>query len=154
MQFSTLILPVAFTLVAAQYGDSSGGSSSSSMAASASGTTSATPSVFTSTAGKVVHKVAVGKNGLSFTPDNLNASVGDEVEFHFYPATHSVVQSSFASPCSPLNDTSFFSGGFKTASGVNTETFTITINDTKPIWYYCGAPSHCQSGMVGVINVP
>lgn len=30
--------------------------------------------------------------------------------------------------------------------------FTITVNDTKPIWYYCGFPNHCQGGMVGVIN--
>lgn len=28
------------------------------------------------------------------------------------------------------------------------------MNDTKPIWYYCGQVGHCQAGMVGVINPP
>lgn len=32
--------------------------------------------------------------------------------------------------------------------------FTIAINDTKPIWFYCSQAKHCQSGMVGVINAP
>lgn len=32
--------------------------------------------------------------------------------------------------------------------------FTITINDTTPIWYYCDHIGHCQAGMVGVINPP
>jgi hypothetical protein len=26
------------------------------------------------------------------------------------------------------------------------------VNDTTPIWFYCGVPGHCQAGMVGVIN--
>jgi hypothetical protein len=32
--------------------------------------------------------------------------------------------------------------------------FTILINDTKPLWYYCATGKHCQSGMAGVINPP
>jgi uncharacterized cupredoxin-like copper-binding protein len=32
--------------------------------------------------------------------------------------------------------------------------FTVTVNDTNPIWFYCGVPTHCQAGMVGVINPP
>ncbi|KAL8679677.1 MAG: hypothetical protein Q9224_007012 [Gallowayella concinna] len=32
--------------------------------------------------------------------------------------------------------------------------YTIMINDTKPIWYYCSQGDHCQDGMVGVINPP
>lgn len=30
--------------------------------------------------------------------------------------------------------------------------FNILINDTKPIWLYCGQASHCQKGMAMVIN--
>jgi hypothetical protein len=30
--------------------------------------------------------------------------------------------------------------------------FSILVNDTKPIWYYCATGKHCQSGMTGVIN--
>ena len=32
-----------------------------------------------------IHKVAVGQNGLTFTPNNLDAQVGDFVEFAFFP---------------------------------------------------------------------
>ena len=33
-------------------------------------------------------------------------------------------------------------------------TFTITVNDTKPIWAYCSQTNgdHCQKGMVHSIN--
>lgn len=30
--------------------------------------------------------------------------------------------------------------------------FTVMINDTKPIWFYCATQKHCQAGMSGVIN--
>lgn len=30
--------------------------------------------------------------------------------------------------------------------------FDVTVNDTKPIWGYCGQHTHCQSGMVFSIN--
>lgn len=32
--------------------------------------------------------------------------------------------------------------------------FTLTINDTNPIWLYCAQVGHCQAGMVAVINPP
>jgi len=32
-------------------------------------------------------------------------------------------------------------------------TFTITINNTSPLWFYCAQAKHCQSGMVMAINV-
>jgi len=46
--------------------------------------------------------------GLVFNPNNITAAVGDTVEFIFNPKNHSVTQSSFAQPCTPL------SGGFDT----------------------------------------
>lgn len=30
--------------------------------------------------------------------------------------------------------------------------FRVTVNTTDPIFFYCGFPSHCELGMVGVIN--
>jgi len=45
-------------------------------------------------------------------------------------------------------------GFFPVVSGVGATSFTVTINDTNPIWYYCGQVGHCQAGMVGVINPP
>ena len=32
--------------------------------------------------------------------------------------------------------------------------FLVTVNNTDPIYYYSGASTDCQSGMVGVINPP
>mgnify|MGYP002622331431 FL=1 len=33
-------------------------------------------------------------------------------------------------------------------------TYTIQVNDTKPLWLYCAQGRHCQNGMVMVINEP
>jgi len=30
--------------------------------------------------------------------------------------------------------------------------FQVKVNTTDPIFFYCGFPSHCESGMTGVIN--
>ncbi len=147
MQYSTVSLLLAalpFTL--AQYGDNSSPKSSSTVAAAAAQTSSSSGPV---------HTVKVGDGSLQFSPSTISAKVGETVEFHFFPNTHSVAQSTFAKPCTPLaNGTSFFSGGIKTASGENANTFTITVNSTAPIWFYCGFPSHCEAGMAGVINPP
>jgi hypothetical protein len=67
-----------------------------------------------------------------------------------------VTQSSFADPCHPLAG-GFFSGFVPTTPQTLGATFTITVKDTKPIWFYCsqtGAGGHCQKGMVGSVNAP
>ncbi|KAF3392668.1 hypothetical protein F1880_008576 [Penicillium rolfsii] len=100
-----------------------------------------------------VHTVDVGEDGLTFNPASLTAAPGDKVEFHFYPPEHNVVRASFANPCQPISSGGFFSGSFRT-SGESKTVFTLTVNSTDPIWYYCGVQGHCQAGMVGVINPP
>lgn len=30
--------------------------------------------------------------------------------------------------------------------------FSVTVNDTNPMAFYCSQVSHCQNGMVGVVN--
>jgi len=42
------------------------------------------------------------------------------------------------------------------AAGVTSgfPSFQILVNDTNPIWGYCGQTNHCQSGMVFSINAP
>ncbi|KAN0125178.1 Cupredoxin [Russula decolorans] len=97
--------------------------------------------------------------GLVFNPNNITAAVGDTVEFIFNPKNHSVTQSSFAQPCTPL------SGGFDTGflpvtngtdnSSLPTRQF--VVNDTQPIWIHCRqsantAGSHCGKGMVFAVN--
>ncbi|RDW95364.1 hypothetical protein BP5796_01127 [Coleophoma crateriformis] len=132
------LLPVALC----QYGGGGAGSSTTATAAAA-------------VASGSIQTVSVGEDGLVFTPNTLTAAVGSMVQFEFYPPSHSVAQSSFENPCAPLNSSAFFSGGFTTTgNGPNATTFTITINDTSPIWFYCGFPTHCETGMAGVINPP
>jgi hypothetical protein len=40
----------------------------------------------------------------------------------------------------------------KRQSGMS-PTYTITINATTPLWFYCAQAKHCQAGMVMAINV-
>jgi plastocyanin len=144
MQFSIAFVLSALPCILAQYGDPPPDKSSAGAAPSATG--SATPGV---------HTVAAGNGALAYSPNTITANVGETVEFHFYPPLHSVAKGDFATPCTPsTNGTEFFSGDITTSSGQNANVFTITINDTSPIWFYCVIPTHCQGGMVGVINPP
>ncbi|RAL66490.1 hypothetical protein DID88_006180 [Monilinia fructigena] len=78
------------------------------------------------------HTILVGAGGqLTFSPNETKADVNTTLEFHFYPQTHSVAQAAFASPL-----------------------FSVLVNDTKPIWFYCGFARHCENGMVGAVNIP
>ena len=60
--------------------------------------------------------IAVGEDGLSFTPSSIVAAVGSRVEFQFYPLNHSVVSGTFDKPCQP--DGKMFSGYVPVSSGV------------------------------------
>ncbi|KAH0544696.1 hypothetical protein FGG08_001201 [Glutinoglossum americanum] len=100
------------------------------------------------------HTIEVGNGGLTFSPDTLNVPVGDTIEFRFYPMNHSVVQSTFDSPCVPSGDSALFSGFFPVQSGMAGTSWTIKVTDTKAIWLYCSQGSHCQMGMAAVINPP
>lgn len=145
MQFLITVLISALPLTLAQYGNPNPQSSTTTSPATTS-TTAATPGV---------HTVAVGNGALAYSPNNITAAKGETVEFHFYAPLHSVAQGDFATPCTPsANGTGFFSGDISTSSGQNVDVFTVTINDTNPIWFYCVIPTHCQAGMVGVINPP
>ena len=98
--------------------------------------------------------VAVGRGGaLDYQPFNLFAEVGDIVEFQFGPMNHSVVQSTFDTPC--VQSEGGFNSGFNFAvtEGVSDQVFQLTITDAAtPIWFFCGQGNHCNQGMVGSIN--
>ncbi|KAJ7910411.1 hypothetical protein B0H13DRAFT_608217 [Mycena leptocephala] len=110
--------------------------------------------------------IQVGGNSTSpggvtqFYPNLVLATNGTIVTFQFTgtPGNHSVTQSSFGSPCQPL-DNGFDSGWvFVNQSLPSPPEWNLTItNDQIPIWFYCKqlgkAVPHCNSGMVGVINV-
>ncbi|KAF2788283.1 Cupredoxin [Melanomma pulvis-pyrius CBS 109.77] len=102
------------------------------------------------------HTVVVGKDGLSFVPNVTTAAKGDTVTFKFWPKNHSIAQGAFAKPCEPLAN-GFWSGFVPTTDTAKaaSETFMYTVqNASAPVWFYCTQGSHCQSGMVGVINPP
>ncbi|PCG91298.1 Cupredoxin [Penicillium occitanis (nom. inval.)] len=95
---------------------------------------------------------------IGFFPDILEAQLGDEVKFVFWPTNHSVAVSSFHQPCRPRagGSETFFTGFMPVENGTDTlPTFAINITDiSNAIWFYCGQARHCQEGMVGVINIP
>ncbi|OKL55754.1 hypothetical protein UA08_09015 [Talaromyces atroroseus] len=109
-------------------------------------TTSPTPSSLTI-------DVQVGLNGLTFSPPILTAAQGSTINFHFDPRNHSVAESRFASPCQYV-DGGIWSGYVPTSRGVAPNIFSITLNDSNAHWLYCSQGSHCQAGMVMVINPP
>ncbi|TKA73523.1 hypothetical protein B0A55_05319 [Friedmanniomyces simplex] len=114
----------------------------------------ALPLLLHTTLAQTTQTIAVGENGLVFTPDSLTAPVGSQVEFQFYPRNHSVVSSAFGNPCQP--DGKVFSGYMAVSSGTGPDVFVVTINDTNPICesLFFNILTHCQAGMVGVINPP
>ncbi|KAN0106785.1 Cupredoxin [Hyaloscypha variabilis] len=133
----------------------------SALAATTTSSAASTVGTSTSSSGQVVvHVVKVGNaNGtLEYSPNNIKANVGDLVQFQFAPNNHTVTQSTFAQPCQPIalnspGTVGFFSGFMPVAlTATTTPTYTIPINNTTPIWIYCSQASHCQKGMVMVIN--
>ena len=74
------------------------------------------------------------KRSLSLLPRTYEffqfADAGDQVIFHFQPKNHSVVQTSFAGPCSPKDGG--FNSGFNPVPANQTDnfpTFTVVVND-------------------------
>ncbi|KAL8292925.1 hypothetical protein RQP46_000619 [Phenoliferia psychrophenolica] len=100
------------------------------------------------------HTVIVGKTGLVYTPSELTAAVGDQVNFVFGAINHTVSQSTFAIPCeqsSPGFDSGYLPAGMDATMSPE---YSITIETMDPIWYFCKQQTHCAGGMVGSINAP
>lgn len=113
-----------------------------------------------SSTGNTIEVIVGGPNGnLTFTPSRVSASPRDTIKFIFHVKNHTVTQSSFSAPCLPLTNTTtgskigFNSGFFPVAAdATDFPTWSLTINDTAPIWAYCAQASHCGSGMVFAVN--
>ncbi|OAQ57452.1 extracellular serine-rich protein [Pochonia chlamydosporia 170] len=102
--------------------------------------------------GKTI-RIAVGKDGLVFSPNSVTADRGDILEYQFYKQQHSVAMGDFANGCTPAAQGGFFSGVMKTSrDGPKKKVFQVIVNSTEPMAFYCTVGSHCQNGMVGVIN--
>jgi len=99
------------------------------------------------------HRVIVGGPGnLTFTPSTVAAQPGDTVTFEFHQKNHTATQSTFNLPCGPM--AGGFNSGFNPVGDNATEfpTYTVPVNDTKPVWVYCAQANHCVSGMVFAVN--
>lgn len=113
-----------------------------------------------SATGNTIEVIVGGPNGnLSFTPSRVSASPRDTIKFIFHVKNHTVTQSSFSAPCLPLtNQTTMTRSGFDSgympvgANATDFPSYSITINDTAPIWAYCAQANHCGSGMVFAVN--
>jgi len=144
MGYSRFLLLALIPFAIAQYGNSAPSSSSSSSG----------PASSTASGSSSVQTITVGQNGFTFNPDSVVVAAGKKVVFQFYPGDHSVNQASFDAPCQPSNGSGFASGFVNSNSGPASNVFTVTVNNTDPIWFYCAQVGHCQGGMVGVINPP
>ncbi|PPR08288.1 hypothetical protein CVT24_001128 [Panaeolus cyanescens] len=114
----------------------------------------------------VQHTVNVGLQGSFFDPPTTNATVNDTITFVFwgeqasYTRAHSVTQSSSRKPCAPLKG-GFNSGIIGVGSSLSQPipSWTLVVSEAQePIYFFCSVNkppslSHCNSGMVGAINV-
>lgn len=114
------------------------------------------------TAQQKVHviKVAVN-NSLTYEPNDIQAAVGDMVQFQFFGGNHTATQSTFDKPCQPISQNSNATGfhtGFIPAAASEAmgmrAVYSIMINNTNPLWIYCAQGRHCEMGMAMVINKP
>ncbi|KAI1428170.1 hypothetical protein F5Y12DRAFT_733967 [Xylaria sp. FL1777] len=102
--------------------------------------------------------VAVGKGSFTFVPDTITADPGDEIAFEFWSDGHSVARSAFGFPCMPYEyivpeHAGFWSGDILNVTTNSRPTFTITVNDTEPVFFYCSPANSCKGNrMIGVIN--
>lgn len=105
--------------------------------------------------------VLVGdNNALTYSPSSIQIQSGDTVNFEFRSKNHTVTQSSFAKPCTPLTTAAGtgISSGFQAVAPGDTsfKTWSITVsNASAPLWFYCEQTTpanHCKAGMVFAIN--
>jgi plastocyanin len=99
-----------------------------------------------------------GKTGLGFDPSAIYPVAGDEIVFVFQAGTHSVIQTSFDNPCTPLAG-GFNSGPQTVPDGTavdapNLPTKSFKVTDTQPIWFYDGGDGLCKKGAVFSANAP
>jgi len=113
------------------------------------------------TPAQVTHWVNVSNDtaGLLYDPPYISAAPGDTISFKFHPKNHTVTQSSFDAPCTPLyngTDTGFVPVTLGTSDD-DLPTREFIVEDANPIWIHCRqdantAASHCGHGMVFAVN--
>jgi len=110
---------------------------------------------FSSNAGsQATHTVVVGGSaGLVYTPNTIEAAIGDTVIFQFESANHTATQSAFTTPCDKLEggfDSGFMPNVNNTVVPAPQMAMQVTVS--TPIWFYCRQKGHCGKGMTFSIN--
>lgn len=119
-------------------------------------TTTVTSTTTVAGAASVVatHTVVVGGSaGLVYTPDTIEASIGDMVIFTFESQNHTATQSAFTTPCEKLEggmDSGFMPN--LNNSVVPPPQMAMQVTVATPIWFYCRQSGHCGKGMTFSIN--
>lgn len=135
--------------------------SQTTLEATATDDTTATPeeTATTTATGIPTHTINVGASGHKFTPSELEAQVGDIIEWRFYPTEHWVIRGDFENPCIPYEyvdtDRRGFSSGPQKVQAITDDAprYRVRVNNTDPIYFYCGAPGSCSRyHMMGVVN--
>ncbi|EGS23182.1 uncharacterized protein CTHT_0008450 [Thermochaetoides thermophila DSM 1495] len=100
------------------------------------------------------HSVTVGgPAGLIFNPPQIQASIGDTVIFTFLSQNHTATQSSFETPCQPLEggmDSGYQANPNNTVNPPPQVAMQVMVD--TPLWFYCRQGNHCGRGMVFSIN--
>ncbi|KAM3074648.1 hypothetical protein ACMFMG_008076 [Clarireedia jacksonii] len=101
----------------------------------------------------VVGGTVGGKPNLVYTPDSVQAAVGDMVVFQFMAQNHTVTQSAFTTPCDKLAD-GMDSGFMANPNGtINPPpAMAMQVLTDTPQWFYCRQVGHCGKGMTFSIN--
>jgi len=157
LAFLLLLLPSVFAQTSTT--SSTSASSSTTSSSSSAATSNSLDAASSTTVEPVTRTVSVGYGGYTFKPDVVLANPGDTIEFDFYPANHSVARAAYGYPCVPFelinkNNIGFFSG-FEPVDAILNDPpqWSIKVNDSNPIFFYCTAPGSCINyGMVGAIN--
>ncbi|KAF2999740.1 hypothetical protein E8E13_004543 [Curvularia kusanoi] len=148
------------TSVSAQDASSSGLATSIASTLPSPSPTTLNSATSTSSLVPQTHTIQVGLLDHKIRPETTEAAIGDLIEFDFYPLNHSIVRAEYGFPCIPYemtgSDKKGFFSGFKPVDKVldRPPKWTLRINDTDPIFFYCAAPGSCITyGMVGGINL-
>jgi len=101
-------------------------------------TETATATTTGAPAAAVTHNVIVGgPSGLVYTPEFVEAAVGDKVVFEFLARNHTVTQSTLDVPCA-LKESGVKSGFRANPESIaGKEMFEITVDDLESKWYFC-----------------
>ncbi|KAL3430337.1 hypothetical protein BDV09DRAFT_199729 [Aspergillus tetrazonus] len=104
---------------------------------------------------QALHEIHVGlADAQLFVPNQINANIGDKIDFIFHGGNHTLTQSSLESPCVPAAE---FDSSFKNFNPHQQDdiSLTLTVTSLEPQWFFCKQEkplSHCHAGMVFAIN--